>query len=80
MNDEERMKQLLRESVPPVEAEAEPARDLWPAVLKRLDEYDAAEPAAGRAWWVWVDGAIAAGLVALGVSFPATIPLLLYYL
>jgi len=80
MNDEERMKQLLKQAVRPVETDAEPARDLWPAVLKRLDEHAAAEPAAGRSWWVWLDGALAAGLVVLGVSFPATIPLLLYYL
>lgn len=80
MNDEERMKQLLRQAMPPIEAGAEPARDLWPAVLKRLDKDDAAESGAGRSWWVWIDGAIAAGLVVLGVSFPATIPLLFYYL
>jgi hypothetical protein len=79
MNDEERMKQLLKQAVRPVEADAEPARDLWPAVLKRLDENDAAE-AAVRSRWVWLDGALLAGLAVLGVSFPATIPLLLYYL
>jgi hypothetical protein len=79
MNDEERMKQLLKQAVRPVETDAEPARDLWPAVITRLDEHAAAEPA-GRSWWVWLDGALVAGLVALGVSFPATIPLLLYYL
>jgi hypothetical protein len=79
MNDEERMKQLLKQAVRPVDADAGPARDLWPALLKRLDERDAAE-ATGRSRWVWLDGALLAGLVALGASFPTAIPLLLYYL
>ena len=30
--------------------------------------------------WVWFDGALAAGLVALAAFFPASIPVLLYYL
>ena len=77
--DMDRMKQLLRQAVPPVETNAEPTRDLWPALLKRLD---ADTPAAVRARsrWVWFDVALLAGLAVLGVSFPATIPLLLYYL
>jgi hypothetical protein len=79
MNDEERMKQLLKQAVWSVDANAEPASDLWPAVLRRIDEH--AEAAfATRSRWVWLDGALLAGLFVLGVSFPATIPLLLYYL
>jgi hypothetical protein len=78
MNDEERMKQLLKQAVRPVEADVEPAIDLWPTVLRRLDDGASAETA--RTQWVWLDGALLAGLVALGVSFPSTIPLLLYYL
>jgi hypothetical protein len=79
MNGDERMEQLLKQAVLPVEAEAEPESDLWPAVLRRLYELGEAE-AAERTHWVWLDGALLAGLVVLGVSFPATIPLLLYYL
>ena len=79
MNEEERMKQLLKQAVRPVDGDAGPARDLWPALLMRLDEDSAAE-AAGRTRWVWLDGALLAGLVVLGVSFPSAIPLLLYYL
>jgi hypothetical protein len=79
MNDQERMKQLLKQALRPVEANAEPASDLWPAVLRRIDEHAEADSDA-RSRWVWLDGALLAGLVVLGVSFPATIPLLLYYL
>ena len=79
MNDEERMKQLLKEAVQPVDADAEPANDLWPSVLRRLDEGASAETTT-RPQWVWLDGALLAGLFALGVSCPSTIPLLLYYL
>lgn len=79
MNREERMKQLLKQAVRPVETDAEPAIDLWPSVLRRLDDGTSAETAA-RTRWVWIDSALLAGLIALGVGFPATIPLLLYYL
>ena len=79
MNDEERMKQLLRHAVRPFQPDAEPEHDLWPAVLKRLDERAGLE-AVGQSRWVWLDGALLVALVVLGVSFPATIPLLLYYL
>jgi hypothetical protein len=78
-HDDDRMKQLLRQAVPPVEADTEPARDLWPQVLKRLDD-DAAGDAPARSRWVWLDVALLAGLAVLGVSFPTMIPLLLYYL
>jgi hypothetical protein len=76
-HDEERMKQILRVAMPPVEADAEPSIDLWPAVLRRLDE----EPAPVlRSRWVWFDGALLAGLAFVAVAFPASIPLLVYYL
>jgi hypothetical protein len=79
MNHEEGMKQLLKQAVRPVKANAEPESDLWPAVLRRMDEHTATETAGGPRW-AWFDGALLVGLVVLGVSFPATIPLLLYYL
>ena len=78
-HDDDRLKQLLRQAVPPVATGAEPARDLWPAVLKRIDS-DTAGEVRVRSRWVWLDVALLAGLAVLGVSFPATIPLLLYYL
>jgi hypothetical protein len=79
---EKRMKDLLRQALPPVEGDAEPGRDLWPAVLRRLD----AEPATRQspAWAcfneAWFDGALLAGLVALAAFFPASIPVFLFYL
>jgi hypothetical protein len=80
-HDEDRIKELLRQAMPPVGAEAEPAPepsiDLWPAVLRRLDAHRAAQP---RLNWVWFDWALLAGVVAVTVAFPASIPMLLYYL
>lgn len=69
---EDRMKEMLREALPPVDGGAEPARDLWPLVLQRLD----ARPAAPS----WFDWAMIAGLLALAALFPAAIPVFLYYL
>ena len=69
-NDQDRMKKLLRRALPPVEGE--PSRDLWPAVLKRLDVAPTRPP--------WFDWALMGGLVGLGAFFPAAIPLFLYYL
>ncbi len=77
--DEERIKDLLKQALLPVAPGAEPARDLWPQVLRRLD----AEPATTRALPArlpWFDWALIAGLVAFAASFPATIPVFLYYL
>jgi hypothetical protein len=78
-HEEERLNQLLKQAVPAVEPDAEPARDLWPDVLKRLAEEPAHEPAI-RSRWMWFDAALLAGLAVMGISFPAAIPLLLYYL
>ena len=68
----ERMKKLLRQSVPPLGAGDEPERGLWPAMLHRLDRKPAATP--------WFDWALLAGLVGAVVVFPSAIPVLLYYL
>ena len=69
-NDQERMKKLLRQAMPPLEGE--PGRDLWPAVLKRMDAAPTSPP--------WFDWALLGGLVGLAALFPASIPVLLYYL
>ena len=76
-HDEDRIQHLLRQALPPVEAEAAPGRDLWPAVLRRLDAHAAAQP---RSKWVWFDWALLAGLAAVTVAFPASIALFLYCL
>ncbi|MGA2349083.1 MAG: hypothetical protein ABSF70_01510 [Terracidiphilus sp.] len=80
--DEERMKKLLQQALPPVKVDAEPDGDLWPAMLRRLDEKPAAPPRIRWAWMneLWFDGALLAGLIGLAAFFPASIPLLLYYL
>jgi hypothetical protein len=82
-HDENQIKQLLRQSLPPVESNAEPERDLWPAVLRKLDE--GAGAGAVRRQPIsfsvpWFDWALLGGLAVFAVSFPATIPVFLYYL
>lgn len=84
--EEDRIKQILQQSLPPVDPAAEPSHDLWPAALRRLDQ-DPREPLRATANAVpwprtvpWFDWALLAGLVGFAVSFPATIPVFLYYL
>jgi len=77
--NQDRMRQLLRESLPPVDAEAEPSRDFWPEVLRRLDA-DAADAVPAVRRQNWFDWALLAGLIVFAASFPATIPVFLYYL
>jgi len=76
-DDQDRMKKLLQQALPPVKGDSEPRRDLWPVMLRRLDARPAARALTG---WAWFDGALAAGLVALIVFSPASIPVILYYL
>lgn len=71
-NSEDRIKEFLREVLPPVDAGAEPARDFWPLMLKRLHAQSAALP--------WFDWALLASLIALAALFPTFIPVFLYYL
>jgi hypothetical protein len=85
-HEEDRIQQLQRQALPPVEAKsADPGHDLWPAVLRRLDEKHAPESAQSWLRWVrlgssWFDWALLAGVAAVTVAFPASIPLFLYYL
>ena len=74
--DSVRMTRLLRESLPPIGGDNEPARDLWPAMLRRMDE----QPLRGAASVPWFDWALAGGLVAFAAIAPRTIPVILYYL
>jgi hypothetical protein len=76
-HDEDRLKKLLQQALPPVEAAPEPGRDLWPAVLRRLDARPAAPP---LRFWAWFDGALLAGLAVFAAFLPASIPVFLYYL
>lgn len=71
-HEEERFQKFLREAVPPVEADSEPARDLWPTVLRSLSE-QSTKPGL-------FDLALLVGLAGLVVIFPSAIPIFLYYL
>ena len=77
--DEHRIKNLLKQALPPLAPHAEPARDLWPDVLRRLDAESAPTRALARSV-PWFDWALIGGLVVFAASFPATIPVFLYYL
>ena len=74
MNDAqgEELKRLLRSAMPRMARETEPGRDLWPAVLGRLNAAPRAVP--------WFDWALLGGLVAVAAVFPVSISLFLYYL
>jgi hypothetical protein len=72
----ENVKQLLRTALPPIGDEAQPDRDLWPAMLRRLDEHTSR----GAASIPWFDWALAGGLIAFAAVAPRTIPVILYYL
>ena len=73
--ESERMKDLLRLAVPPVEDQPTD-RDLWPSMLRRMHE-EGAPRAASVPWWDW---ALASGLVVFAAVVPRTIPVILYYL
>lgn len=75
-HNDDRIQRLLQQALPPVPPDAEPGRDLWPAVLRRLDT----APAAGISAPPWFDWALLAGAVVFALVFPATIPVFLYYL
>ena len=74
MNKEEqdRIEKLLQQALPRTEADAAPARDLLPQVLQRIDAHSASIP--------WFDWALLIAIIALATSFPASIPVFLYYL
>jgi hypothetical protein len=74
MNNEENnddVKALLKGAIAPVQ-DAELQRDLWPQMLRRLDEQPLRVP--------WFDWALAAVLAASLLLFPSAIPALLYHL
>jgi hypothetical protein len=71
-HEQERIDQLLKMTLSPRGAGGEPRRDLWPAMLKRLDAVPAAVP--------WFDWALLAAATACLAIFPGAIPVLLYHL
>jgi hypothetical protein len=71
-DDQDRIANLLQQALPHAEENAEPARDLWPVVLRRLDANPARVP--------WFDWALLAGIGVFAAVSPAWIPVILYYL
>jgi hypothetical protein len=78
-HQQERIAKLLKKSLPPVgnQPAAELKRDLWPAMLRRLQERPLVAP-----WFeqVWFDWALLGSAAALLAFFPGVIPVLLYHL
>ncbi|HEY6183021.1 MAG TPA: hypothetical protein VIW67_12295 [Terriglobales bacterium] len=74
MNDEKRIAQLLKNALPPVSTRtnSELRRDLWPAMLQRLETPTTAVP-----WWDW---ALLAAVIVCLLFFPGALPVLLYHL
>lgn len=71
MNDDHKLRQLLKEAMP-AEHTPELTRDLWSQLLRRLDSQHARVSA-----WDW---AMAALLAAGCLIFPELLPVLLYHL
>jgi hypothetical protein len=85
MNQSEqgRIVKLLKQSLPPVtDGGAQLGRDLWPAMLQRLQQPPDSASWLEQAWFnqVWFDCALVAVAVAWLAFFPAAIPILLYHL
>jgi hypothetical protein len=74
--ESEWIKGMLRDALPPIEENPMPDRDLWPAMLRRIDQ-GSRRVAVTVPWFDW---ALAGGLVALAAIAPRTIPVILYYL
>ncbi len=69
------MREKLCDAMPPLEElenGAELRRDLWPDMLRRLEQ-----PRVGVPWFDW---ALLASAAAVAIFFPALIPALLYHL
>lgn len=67
--DVQEIRAILKRAFPPVNAEL--GRDLWPAVLRKLEGPGAPVP--------WYDWAMAALLAALFLFYPEFVPVLLYH-
>ena len=69
--DDKELRELLKQAIPPVK-DAELRRDLWPQMLRKLDERPASVP--------WFDWALLALLAIWLCLVPSAIPVLLYHL
>jgi hypothetical protein len=68
--EENEIREMLRQALPPVNPELE--ADLWPRMLRRLDER--------HARMSWMDRILLLAVSAGVIAFPAVIPQLLYQL
>jgi len=68
--NDERLRELLKQGLQPPNLELQ--RDLWPQMLRKLDERPAAVP--------WFDWALLALLAIWLCLVPSAIPVLLYHL
>ena len=71
-NDHKDLRDLLKQNIAPVK-DTELGRDLWPQMLRRLDQ----QPPVRVPWFDWALAAVAAAALVL---FPGVIPALLYHL
>lgn len=71
---QQRVERLLKQSLAPTSTRPGAAleRDLWPAMLRRMEEQPVAVP--------WFDWALLAALLVCLAVFPRAIPVLLYHL
>jgi hypothetical protein len=69
--NEKEIRELLKQAIAP-RNDTELRRDLWPEMLRRLDQQPAPVP--------WFDWALAGLLGAALIFFPGAIPALLYHL
>ena len=68
--DDKNIQELLRRAIPPFQ-QAELRSDLWPQMLRRLEQPAIAVP--------WYDWALLTLLTIFCLSFPEMIPILLYH-
>jgi hypothetical protein len=86
--EEARIAKLLKQSLPKVTGDgAQLGRDLWPAMLQRMQRSDAPARWFEQRWFnqtwfnqTWFDWALGAAVVVWLASFPSAIPVLLYHL
>lgn len=71
-HDHKDLRDLLKQSIAPVK-DTELRRDLWPQMLRRLEQ----QPPVRIPWFDWALAAVAAAALVL---FPGVIPALLYHL
>ena len=74
--EEDSIARLLRDAMRPVVEQPESSRDLWPAMLRRMD----GQVSRGTASVPWFDWALGGALLAFAAMVPRSIPVILYYL